>query len=93
MRSYISLIIIVLIGCTTPKEEERPNIILIAVDDMGWSDLSCYGSEIKTPNIDKLAKSGIRFTNFYNTAKCFPSKASLLTGVYAQDCGYAETTY
>jgi arylsulfatase A-like enzyme len=91
MKPYIYLIIIFLIGCSTQKEQERPNIILIAVDDMGWSDLGCYGSEIKTPNIDKLAKNGIRFTNFYNTAKCFPSRASLLTGVYAQDCGYAET--
>ncbi len=78
-------------GCTVPKEQERPNIVLIAVDDMGWSDLGCYGSEINTPNIDKLASNGLRFTNFYNTAKCFPSRASLLTGVYAQDCGYDKT--
>ena len=91
MKPLLYSIILLLISCNTLKEEERPNIILIAVDDMGWSDLGCYGSEINTPNIDELAKNGIRFTNFYNTAKCFPSRAALLTGVYAQDCGYAET--
>ena len=66
---------------------ESPNILLILVDDMGFSDLGCYGSEIETPNIDGLAVEGIRFTQFHNTAKCFPSRASLLTGVYAQQCG------
>lgn len=62
----------------------RPNVVLIVADDMGWSDLGCYGSEIKTPNLDKLAKSGLRFTQFYNTARCWPSRAGLLTGYYAQ---------
>ena len=68
----------------------RPNIILILADDMGWSDLGCYGSEIATPNLDRLAKNGIRFTQFHNTSKCFPSRACLLTGLYAQQCGMAE---
>ena len=68
----------------------RPNIVLILADDMGWSDLGCYGSEIKTPNLDRLAAGGVRFTQFYNTAKCFPSRACLLTGVYAQQCGMAR---
>ena len=54
---------------------------------MGYSDLGCYGGEIKTPNIDRLAQDGLRFTNAYNTSKCFPSRACLLTGVYAQQCG------
>lgn len=76
---------------TTVKSDNRPNIILICVDDMGWSDLGCYGSEIETPNIDKLAEKGLRFRNFYNTSKCFPSRACLITGVYAQDCGYSKT--
>ena len=70
--------------------QERPNIIFILVDDMGWSDLGCYGSEIQTPNIDYLATRGIRFTQMYNTAKCFPSRACLLTGVYAQQSGMDE---
>jgi len=58
---------------------------------MGWSDLGCYGSEISTPHIDRLAKQGIRFTQFHNTSKCFPSRACLLTGIYAQQSGYAKS--
>jgi len=69
---------------------DRPNIVLIMADDMGWSDLGCYGGEIKTPNLDRLAAGGVRFTQFYNTAKCFPSRACLLTGLYAQQCGMAR---
>ena len=72
------------------SSSERPNIIFILVDDMGWSDLGCYGSEIQTPNIDRLAANGLRFTQCYNTAKCFPSRATLLSGVYAQQCGMDE---
>lgn len=75
-----------LTACNT--KQELPNIILISVDDMGWSDLGCYGSEIHTPNIDMLAAQGMRFTQFHNTSKCFPSRACLLTGVYAQQSGY-----
>lgn len=75
----------------TSKNEQRPNIILILADDMGWSDLGCYGGEINTPNLDKLAEDGLRFTEVYNTSKCFPSRACLLTGVYAQQCGYGKT--
>jgi arylsulfatase A-like enzyme len=65
----------------------RPNFILIMVDDMGYSDLGCYGGEVKTPNIDKLAKNGLRFTQFYNTAKCHTTRAELLTGNYAYSIG------
>lgn len=68
----------------------RPNVVLILVDDMGWSDLGCYGGEIKTPNIDLLADNGTRFINSYNTSKCFPSRAALLTGIYAQESGFGE---
>ena len=64
-----------------------PNILLILADDMGWSDLGCYGGEIQTPNLDRLAQNGIRFRQFRNTAKCNTSRACLLTGVYAQQCG------
>lgn len=63
-----------------------PNIIFILVDDMGYSDIGCYGGEVKTPNLDRLAQNGLRFTSMYNTSKCFPSRACLLTGVYAQQC-------
>src|SRR5690348_10958733 len=61
----------------------RPNIVLIMVDDMGFSDIGCYGSEIPTPNIDKLAKEGLRFTQFYNTGRCCPTRAALMSGLYS----------
>ncbi len=71
--------------------QSPPNIVLILADDMGFSDLGCYGSEIQTPNLDRLAREGMRFTEFHNTSKCFPSRACLLTGVYAQQCGMDQT--
>ena len=64
-------------------EPARPNVLLIVADDLGYSDLGCYGSEISTPNLDALAKGGLRFTQFYNTSRCWPSRASMLTGYYA----------
>jgi arylsulfatase A-like enzyme len=74
------------------KKQDQPNIILILADDLGWSDIGAYGSEVATPNLDWLAENGIRFTQMYNTAKCNPSRAALLTGLYAQQVGY-EATY
>ena len=62
----------------------KPNVLLILADDLGFSDLGCYGGEIATPNLDALASNGLRFTQFYNTARCWPSRAALLTGYYAQ---------
>jgi arylsulfatase A-like enzyme len=58
-------------------EAEKPNIVIIMADDMGFSDLSCYGGEMNTPNLDKLASNGLRFTQFYNASRCRPSRASL----------------
>ncbi|MBX3420662.1 MAG: arylsulfatase [Pirellulaceae bacterium] len=66
------------------KSSVRPNIVLILADDLGYSDLGCYGGEIDTPNLDRLAAGGIRFTQFYNTARCWPTRGALLTGYYAQ---------
>ncbi|MEM7392875.1 MAG: sulfatase-like hydrolase/transferase, partial [Verrucomicrobiota bacterium] len=65
----------------------KPNIILIMTDDMGYSDLGCYGGEIETPHLDGLAAAGIRFSQFYNTSRCCPTRASLLTGLYAHQAG------
>lgn len=65
----------------------RPNILLIMADDMGFSDIGCYGGEIQTPNLDRLAGGGIRFTQFYNTGRCCPTRASLLTGLYPHQAG------
>ncbi len=61
-----------------------PNVVVILADDLGWSDLGCYGGDIETPNLDGLAKNGLRFTQFYNTSRCWPTRAALLTGYYAQ---------
>lgn len=69
---------------------DRPNIVMIMADDMGFADLGCYGSEIKTPNLDSLAAGGLRFTQFYNTAKCHSSRVSLLTGLYCDQAGGAK---
>ena len=66
---------------------QKPNVVVILADDMGFSDLGCYGSEIPTPNLDKLAAGGLRFTQFYNTARCCPSRAALLTGLYSHQAG------
>ena len=71
---------------------QQPNVLLILNDDMGFSDLGCYGGEIKTPNLDRLAKNGLRFTQFYNTARCSPSRASLLTGLHPHQCGIGVLT-
>src|SRR5688572_22480612 len=65
----------------------RPNIIVVLVDDMGWSDIGPYGGEIPTPNLDALAARGVRFTQFYSTPRCSPTRASLLTGVYPHQAG------
>ncbi|MBL9146105.1 MAG: arylsulfatase [Verrucomicrobiaceae bacterium] len=65
----------------------QPNVLLVLVDDMGYSDLGCYGSEIETPNLDKLAANGVRFTQFYNTAKCHSSRVSLLSGRWCRQAG------
>ncbi|MEX0819071.1 MAG: arylsulfatase, partial [Pirellulaceae bacterium] len=69
-----------------------PNIVLIMADDMGWSDLGCYGSEIETPNLDALAQGGVRFTQFYNTGRCCPTRAALLTGLYQHQAGIGHMT-
>jgi arylsulfatase len=70
----------------------RPNIVVILVDDMGYSDIGCYGGEIHTPNLDKLAKEGVRFTQFHNTARCCPTRAALLTGLYPHQAGVGHMT-
>lgn len=70
----------------------KPNIVVILVDDMGFSDISCYGSEIPTPNIDRLGAEGLRFAEFYNTGRCCPTRASLLTGLYPHQVGVGHMT-
>ena len=75
---------------TAAEMDQRPNIVLIMADDLGFSDLGCYGSEIETPNLDRLATNGLRFNQFYNTAKCHSSRICLLTGLYMFQAGNEE---
>jgi len=82
----------VLAQSTKKGQNARPNIVLILADDLGYSDLGCYGGEIETPNIDFLAQNGLRFKQFYNVSRCCPSRASLLTGLYSHDAGIGEMT-
>lgn len=72
--------------------EERPNIVIVLVDDMGFSDVGCYGGEIETPNIDRLAADGLRFTQFYNSGRCCPTRASLMTGRHPHQVGIGHMT-
>lgn len=83
---------LVLKGTTTESIPKRPNIIVIMADDLGFSDLACYGGEIRTPNIDNLANNGLRYTRFYNTSRCCPTRASLLTGLYNHQAGIGRMT-
>jgi arylsulfatase A-like enzyme len=72
---------------TLASESRKPNIVIILADDLGFSDIGCYGSEIATPNLDRLAMHGLRFTQFYNSARCCPTRAALLTGLYPHQAG------
>ncbi|MBI3851757.1 MAG: arylsulfatase [Verrucomicrobia bacterium] len=88
-RRFTAILTVALLAFSTSaravtETAQRPNILLILADDLGYSDLGCYGGEIHTPNLDALAKRGLRFTQFDNTARCWPSRAALLTGYYAQ---------
>jgi len=80
-----SLIAVIFTACAKNEQKtpNRPNIVIIMADDLGYSDIGCYGSEIQTPNLDRLAGNGLRFRTFYNMAKCNPTRPSLLTGLYS----------
>ena len=90
MRTLLTSFL-VLLACVT-QAAERPNIILIMVDDMGYSDLGCFGSEIETPNIDRLAKNGITFTQFTNNSKCETTRRALMTGRYHSEVGNGQSS-
>ena len=91
MHTYRSLLALLAL-CASAGAAPKPNIVVILVDDMGFSDLGCYGSEIPTPNLDALAQNGLRFTQFYNTARCCPTRAALLTGLYPHQTGVGWMT-
>ena len=85
MKTLILFIALAAIVCPAVEAaSSKPNVLIILADDLGHSDLGCYGGEIATPNLDSLAKGGLRFTQFYNTARCWPTRGALLTGYYAQ---------
>ena len=81
MRGFC-FVLLTVIPLLASAKDARPNFVIIMADDMGWSDIGCYGGEIDTPHIDSLAAGGLRFTRFYNNAVCGPTRASLLTGLY-----------
>jgi len=84
VKPIITFLLVLLTACCGPAATAKPNFLIILADDMGFSDAGCYGSEIATPNLDKLAAHGLRFTQFYNTARCWPTRSCLMSGYYAQ---------
>ncbi len=94
MDRCLLLLAIVALAPSLPKATaaERPNVVIIMADDMGYSDIGCYGGEIQTPNLDRLAANGLRFTQFYNTARCCPTRAALLTGLHQHQTGIGAMT-
>jgi arylsulfatase len=80
------------LATSSARAADAPNIVLIMSDDMGFSDIGCYGSEINTPNLDQLANHGVRFSQFYNAARCCPTRAALLSGVYQHQAGIGLMT-
>jgi arylsulfatase A-like enzyme len=91
-RSLLALAAAFALSSPMPAADARPNLVLILADDLGFSDLGCYGGEIRTPNLDALAKDGLRFTHFYNCTRCCPTRASLLTGLYPHQAGVGLMT-
>jgi arylsulfatase len=92
VRAVLTLLATALLAWPAPAAQ-RPNILLILADDLGYSDLGCYGGEIATPHLDRLAKGGLRFRQFYNGARCCPSRASLMTGLYPHQAGVGEMNH
>jgi len=86
-------LIFLLTACALEADKEKPNIVLIMADDMGYSDIGSYGGEIQTPALDALAENGLRFTDFHNAARCCPTRASLLTGLYPHQAGVGLMVY
>jgi len=89
-RIFLRFVTILFFSCLFPLRTaaaDLPNIVVVVVDDMGFSDIGCFGGEIETPNLDRLAANGLRFTQFYNTARCWPTRSALMSGYYPQQIG------
>ncbi len=87
MKSIVFVLSLLATITSVVNAADRPNIIIMMADDMGYSDIGCYGGEVKTPTLNSLAENGVRFTQFYNTGRCCPTRASLLTGLYPHQAG------
>ena len=98
MIRIILLLLTLITACAVPpsiskpRAAVKPNVVVIMVDDMGFSDIGCYGGETETPHLDALASNGLRFTQFYNTGRCCPTRAALLTGLYQHQAGIGYMT-
>ncbi len=95
MHTMALILAVMVQSCSNSQKEkadQRPNIIVILSDDMGFSDMGCYGGEIETPNLDRLAENGLRFTEFYATARCWPTRATLMSGRYSDRLGSSQVT-
>ena len=92
MKMIAMLAAVILMSDSVEGAGGRPNIVVVLSDDMGFSDLGCYGGEVGTPVLDGLAAKGVRFTQFYNGARCCPTRASLLTGLYPHQAGVGHMT-
>ncbi len=90
--SRIALALVLAVGTVSVARAAKPNVLVILADDLGYSDLGCYGGEIETPHVDRLAKNGARLTQLYNSARCCPSRASLMTGLYPSQAGIGDFT-
>ena len=93
LRSFVAAILLFATFYSDAIAQEQPNIIVILADDLGYSDLGCFGGEITTPTLDSLAENGLRCTQMYSTARCCPSRASLLTGLYQHQAGVGHMVY
>lgn len=91
-RVCVLALLLVSVACSAAVSAEKPNILIILTDDMGFSDLGCFGGEIKTPSLDSLAAGGLRFTEFYNTSRCWPTRATLMSGRYSNGIGARQVT-
>lgn len=92
-HSYFILLLLCAQFALAQSSQQRPNVIIIMADDLGYSDIGCYGGEVETPNLDKLAANGLRFSQFYNTSRCCPTRASLLTGLYNHRAGIGNMSF
>lgn len=89
-RWWTGLLLCVTFGCYAPTEDARPNILIIVADDLGWNDVSYHGSEIRTPNIDRLVAQGVELDRFYTAPICTPTRAGILSGLYPDRFGLRE---